>query len=343
MLQIKVSSNDIAEQADLSQFTGNSNGVFGQCQFYFNTPLESADAWIVIDEPPPWDQACHIPDGSLILVSAETAREPGYFFERQGMLDYVQQFDRIFTFFDAPRHKATYDWPYLPWMVNSNHGSSIYQPHHRDINSLRDMKFVPKSRELSVICSGRTQTSGHRMRLRFLESLHSQTSVAFDWFGNGVQPLLEKWDGLAPYKYTIVLENQANPHIVTEKLIDAFLALTYPIYWGAQDAAQIFPINSFASINISDFEGSVQLVEQILAEDPYQEFLPNLWEAKQIALNEFHFLRRLERIVTARLVPTSGTRNVSERSVRLPQDCIRGRRDRVFRLMGARRSGPPSR
>ncbi|NQW47660.1 MAG: hypothetical protein HQ464_07830 [Planctomycetes bacterium] len=39
-------------------------------------------------------------------------------------------------------------------------------------------------------------------------------------FGQGVKPLADKWDGLAPYRSTIVIKNSRVPHYWTEKIAD---------------------------------------------------------------------------------------------------------------------------
>jgi hypothetical protein len=58
--------------------------------------------------------------------------------------------------------------------------------------------------------------------------------------GRGYRPFADKADGLAPYRYSIVIENLREPSYFTEKLVDALLCDTVPIYWGAPDIADFF-------------------------------------------------------------------------------------------------------
>jgi hypothetical protein len=118
-----------------------------------------------------------------------------------------------------------------------------------------------------------------------------------DWFGNGINPLEQKWDGLAPYKYTIVLENQATSHVLTEKIQDAFLALAVPVYWGAPEAEEIFGENSFISIDIKDIHGSITLIEQLLESDSYEARLPSLLAAKAVVTDDLNHLFRMRDIL----------------------------------------------
>jgi hypothetical protein len=50
--------------------------------------------------------------------------------------------------------------------------------------------------------------------------------------GGGYHPFEAKSDGLAPYRYSVVIENVRERHYFSEKLIDAILCKTVPIYWG---------------------------------------------------------------------------------------------------------------
>ena len=91
-----------------------------------------------------------------------------------------------------------------------------------------------------------------------------------DWYGNGINPLDRKWDGIAPYKYHLTLENQSTYNVITEKLYDAFLGLSYPIYWGAPNVNDYFEDNSLIKINLNDLKGSIQIIEKVIAENYYE-------------------------------------------------------------------------
>ena len=52
--------------------------------------------------------------------------------------------------------------------------------------------------------------------------------------------LKKKEDGLKSYKYSIIIENSSEVNYFTEKLIDACLLETVPIYWGAPNISEYF-------------------------------------------------------------------------------------------------------
>ncbi|KGF67631.1 hypothetical protein LL06_21230 [Hoeflea sp. BAL378] len=96
-----------------------------------------------------------------------------------------------------------------------------------------------KTRMLSLIASGKQTYEGHRLRHRVVDWIRSH-GIDADILGRGYAPFERKSDGLAPYRYSVIIENVREPGYVTEKLIDCLLCDTVPIYWGAQDIEAIF-------------------------------------------------------------------------------------------------------
>ena len=143
---------------------------------------------------------------------------------------------RVYTT-DATRKAGRFvlSQPGLPWHVQ------------RDFDFLDTLAPMPKVRELSWVTSDRADTEGHRLRMAFLQRLRA--GVEFDLFGRGFDPIADKWDGLAPYRYSIAFENFANSHYWSEKVMDCFLAWTMPIYYGCTALEQFFPAESFVRID----------------------------------------------------------------------------------------------
>lgn len=91
---------------------------------------------------------------------------------------------------------------------------------------------VEKSRPASIIASDRRSLEGHRLRHRIVDEIRAR-GLDVDVMGRGYRPFERKWEGLAPYRYSVVIENARERHYISEKLIDACLCRTIPIYWGA--------------------------------------------------------------------------------------------------------------
>lgn len=82
---------------------------------------------------------------------------------------------------------------------------------------------------------------------------------------------------LSQYKFNIAFENSNMMGYITEKLTDAYLSNTVPIYWGAEADIGPFPKNSIICAN--DFENMQDLVSHIKYvdqnDDVYNEILNN--------------------------------------------------------------------
>ena len=293
MLEIKLSIRGVGADLNLSQFLGNSENVLGNCRFHVNADLREADAWFVIEDLESDDTHCATPDGALFFLTAETSWPIGYYSDSAARMQFIKQFDAQYTCHDLYLESSNYSMPFLPWMINANHGVSMFGPHERDVRYFSELASLPKPKVLSVFCSAQSMTASHRMRLRFVEQLKAHFGDQLDWYGNGIQPLAQKWDGIAPYKYTIVLENHAANNVITEKIQDAFLGLSYPIYWGASNVDDYFDADGMTQIDIADLRGSISAIEKVLAEDPYERAQESLLRNKSKVVGELMFLNRM--------------------------------------------------
>ena len=296
LLTVKISSRGSGKALNLSQFTGNSDNLWRGCRFVVNDDIDSANAWFVSEDVDDDETACAVPGGRVFFLTAETAWPLGYYDEDAGRSAFVEQFAEIYTCHDIFRSNVTSTLPFLPWMINSNHGPSITAAHERDVNWLRRAEVPVKTADLSVFCSAKTMTDGHQLRLRFVEKLKEHFGDHLDWFGNGVQQVDEKWTGIAPYRYHLVLENHSAPNVVTEKLWDSLLGFAYPIYWGAPNVHDYVPDESLATINIRDLKGSIDVIEGLLRSDQAEVAQPHVLSAREHVLGDLHYLSRIAAI-----------------------------------------------
>ena len=101
---------------------------------------------------------------------------------------------------------------------------STWVPEWRDLD-------VTKSRMLSLIASSKRDLPGHVLRHQIVEWVREKR-LDMDVMGRGYKPFDAKSDGLAPYRFSVVIENVQEPNYFSEKLLDAILCETVPIYWG---------------------------------------------------------------------------------------------------------------
>ena len=299
VMRIKISVKGDYPNADLKQFLGPEQ--IGDHEFFFNTAVDYADAWFVIEGANPDDSSCVVPNNRVYFLGAETARSIGFFYENPGWLAYLSQFDKVLSPQELYRKGAQLSLPFLPWMINSNHGTRMLDKSERDVTYFRNLESLEKTKQLSVFCSATDITENHRARIRFVETLSEHFGDRLDWFGNGVNPLEQKWDGIADYKYSIVLENQSSSHVLTEKIQDAFLALTVPIYWGAPEAEKLFGRESLLPIDIKNPAGAILAIEELLDADDYENRLSSLRHAKRVVIDEINWMVRILDILNTEL------------------------------------------
>ncbi len=298
MIRVKVTSVGVGPTPDISQYVGNHESVWGDVAFHINDDLDAADAWFVLEG---LDHAseCRVPHGAVVLLTSETSWAADHYLGEQARA-FVAQFDQVLTphamYFPVKGPNVRPAMPFLPWMINANHGPSINAPHSRDISALAQMQIPEKDRDLSIICSTQARTPEHRMRLAFVEGLKDHFGPRLDWYGNGVQSIDEKWEGLARYRYSIALENQQVPHLITEKLLDCFLAFTHPLYWGAPNADEYFPAQSFTQLLIRDLPQSIDTIEELLSSPVAERSHPALVEARNRVLDRYNMFARMAAI-----------------------------------------------
>jgi hypothetical protein len=294
VITIKLSVQGASRDLDLSQFLGNADNLFEDCRFHVNSEISEADHWFVIDGQRPDDSFCLA--STVTFLSAEHIWGSGHFSESAAHRAYLDQFDGIYTSQDLYWEKATFAPPFLPWMINANHGPGVVAAHERDISYLASLTELPKPEILSVICSTKTASAGHRLRLRFVEALAAELGDSMHWFGNGVRSMPEKWEAIAPYRFHLALENQSTYGVFSEKLCDSFLGLSMPIYWGAPDVGSYFDPQSFVAINIRDLSGSLEMIRRAIDGEWDQRHASAILDSRDRVLDDYNVYKRIARI-----------------------------------------------
>ncbi|MEO0773590.1 MAG: glycosyltransferase family 10 [Pseudomonadota bacterium] len=150
-----------------------------------------------------------------------------------------------------------------------------------------------KSKLCSLIASAKRSQPGHVLRHQVAD--WAQTAkLDVDLLGQGYAPFGAKSDGLAPYRYSVVIENAQEVNYFTEKLIDAVLCETVPIYWGCPNLGDF--IDTSGMILCQSFE-DMQAALQSMSEDDYAARLPALRRAVPQADSYADYFARAARAV----------------------------------------------
>ena len=271
------------------------DGSFRGHELFVDSERSEADAWVVFDEVNPDDNICMVPPNRTFFVTAESVWAEDHWLSHQRS-EFLRQFAQVRSshISSHPHFRATP--PFLPWMVHGNHGST-WTPNSLDLQALRVAQPPEKRFALSVICSSKARHPGHNVRLDFVRRLKDHFGESLHWFGNGVNPIETKWEGLAPYMATIAIENHIRPDLYTEKLLDPFLTWTIPIYAGATNAKDYFDIPDEWLIDMRDFNKSVEGIERLLESGTDRSGKAALEANRSKVLGEAHFLARVVSMV----------------------------------------------
>lgn len=140
-------------------------------------------------------------------------------------------------------------FPFVP-------GESIESSNHFQFYAhgdcwLENITNFEKTKLLSIIASEKNIAPGHKLRHEIINKFRDK----IDLYGKGYNPIDTKEPALAPYKFSLIIENSQEDYYFTEKLIDCLRCKTVPIYWGCPSINNFFNGNGILHINsINDFE-----------------------------------------------------------------------------------------
>jgi hypothetical protein len=199
-----------------------------------------------------------------------------------------------------------------PKVVHAKHHALLRLTHHRFhrvltfnqplVDRLPNARFLPygttwvpdwqdldlgKRKMCSLIASAKRDTDGHKLRHDIVGHCAGRTEV--EVMGRGYQPFDRKSEGLAPYRYSVVIENTREQNYFSEKLIDAILCDTVPIYWGCPNLSDFIAPAGMIICNSAD---EIKTALNQMSQDDYANRLPALQAARPAALSYCDIERR---------------------------------------------------
>ncbi|MSQ79821.1 MAG: hypothetical protein EXR21_09150 [Flavobacteriaceae bacterium] len=130
----------------------------------------------------------------------------------------------------------------------------------------QDQKVYTKTKNISIIASGKRDSYGQQLRHRIIEQFGHKIDLIC---GRGYRQIENKLEALADYRYSIVVENTNEPIMASEKLNDCFATGTIPIYWGSWETEDYY--DPLGIIMLNDRMGSIHtFIDQLeLATEEY--------------------------------------------------------------------------
>lgn len=181
---------------------------------------------------------------------------------------YMQYYDKILTFDTDLTSKYPDKFIYYPF------GGSWIEKHNWDM-------YV-KTESVSMIASQKTRAPGHQLRHAAIARFESYApAMNVDVMGYGYNPIETKLDGLADYRYSIVIESCKKDAYFSEKLIDCLACGTVPIYWGYENIKYYF--NNVGLLRFSTLAELDHILINVVSEFDYHMRIPAIVENMQKA------------------------------------------------------------
>jgi len=274
-------------------------GQWGDYQFYLNDETVECDYLVVFENLlKDADTAICAPENTLFIAAEYSVRK---YDER-----FLKQFQHVLTCQTEMKHPhVTQSVPGNPWFVGKSY------------DELKQIREVVKSKKISVISSNKKYIPGHNKRLAFVTAIKDYFGDAVDFFGRGIRGFEDKWDVVAPYQYSIAIENDLADNYMTEKLFDCFLAHTVPLYYGASNAESYFPNESLIRIDLDDIDGAKELIRKLLNSDnsdkEYNRRVDALIEAKHVCLDQLQLFPLIVNFIESHGIAQSAKRKLTIR------------------------------
>lgn len=151
--------------------------------------------------------------------------------------------------------------------------------------------FENKKYACAVISNGDSSEIEFRINLVNIISKYKDIDHGGKWRNNVGGCVQDKLQFLNNYKFNICFENSQRDMYITEKILDAYLGNTIPIYAGG-NAETIFNPDSFINLNNKSEEEIIEIIKEVNEND---ELYKKMYNAP-ILLDENYFKKKYEEI-----------------------------------------------
>ncbi|QNI83938.1 glycosyltransferase 10 family protein [Synechococcus sp. PROS-7-1] len=249
--------------------TINCSGLSSRAKFSSNCDQDFGYDYILVQDEKNMSAARKYPQVKRIHICMEN---PDIW---SPSLKFLSNIDFIFTPFPQvlanlpTKCRVIQSYPCVPWFYDidfSTNAGLTHVPLHStsELSQLITFPMPKKDKLLSIILSSKNGGLGYGWRLQFANALKSYFGDLIDIYGFGHNPLANKKDAIDPYLATIVLENSSHPFYITEKIADAVLGWSMPIYCGSESISNLLPGYKWTLQFGSDIDACCRQVKQYL-------------------------------------------------------------------------------
>jgi hypothetical protein len=154
----------------------------------------------------------------------------------------------------------------------------------------KELELIEKEYEISFICGSKTMIEGQQLRQK-IYSKQNQINIPTKWFYTTTEP---KDICFKNSMFHIAIENSQNKNFFTEKIVDAFLCKTLPIYWGCPNIGEYFDDRGIITFNN---ENELVNIVNSLTEEDYHSRKEYIEKNAQTALYYAEYFMRCKDII----------------------------------------------
>ena len=261
--------------------TPKSTQVWGDYKFVIDDELTECDYWVIYCDYLLKKETLKCPPENIIFIPGECYNTSPKFSQK-----FLDQFGLILTVQRELKHRnIKYTHNANPWFVDKSY------------DELVSGRTPEKPKMISVITSNKSFTEGHRKRLAFVKRLKEHFGDQLDLFGRGINDFEDKWEVVAPYKYSIAIENDFCDDWVTEKFFDCIYANTLAFYYGCPNLEDTIDERSFIRIDLNNFDATVRVIENALENKEFEKRAEAMQQQKLRSLDSDQFFPWLTAIL----------------------------------------------
>lgn len=212
-------------------------------------------------------------------------------------------------------------WEYIPFLSHYTYNNFIHvvtNPEfiNKNYDFLNNLTYKNKPKCFSAIISNKNNGLGYKLRRSTLISLSIKYPYVCDIYGAGWnnelgisykgelgyyhnknKNVVTKFEGLINYKYSLCIENCSIKNYFTEKITDAILCWTIPIYYGCTNIQDYFPIHSYYWIDITK-PNCIDEIIKIVNKPITTKNIEALTIARDLILNKYNIWSSIENILS---------------------------------------------
>ena len=175
------------------------------------------------------------------------------------------------------------------------------------------IKFNNGENSVSCILTNKAFTHGQRLRLNFAKLASQNLEGKIHYYGNSLvnenfgryykgglpihgPPKRCKYDGLAPYTYSLSLENGKLNNFCT-RVWEPFLCWTMPIYWGCPNINDFYPEDSYYKIDIENPVEALRELSDIIKRPVTKRNIDAIRHARELVLYKYNIWPFLQEII----------------------------------------------